>query len=282
MKWIEATRPKTLIISIVPVLIGTVFVPSVHWLIFAMTLICALSMQIGTNFANDYFDFKQGADTKARKGPRRLITTGHIKASAMCFAMIVAFFIAFASGVYLSFIGGWVIFILLILGILSGIGYSASKFSLSRIGLADLFVFIFFGPIAVIATYYLQTKAFEPGLILASLAPGLIPVAVLTANNLRDHKEDQKTGKHTFVVRFGKCFGQIEYTLCLIAGIGSAVPLAIQRLSLILPLFAIGPAIYLIYKIWTYQKSSELNHVLASTGKVLMLYTVLFLIGAML
>ncbi|MCB1118191.1 MAG: 1,4-dihydroxy-2-naphthoate octaprenyltransferase, partial [Chlamydiia bacterium] len=157
MIWFEALRPKTLIISIAPVAIGTVLAPSVNVWIFLLTLLCALSIQIGTNFANDYYDFKSGSDTHERKGPRRLLTTGHIQPGQMKLAMIFSFVLAGLGALWLIAIGGVIIFVLLVLAILSGIFYTAGKYSLKRTGLADFFVFIFFGPIATMATYYLQT-----------------------------------------------------------------------------------------------------------------------------
>ncbi len=280
--WLEAMRPKTLIITLSPILIGTVLSPIWNLLTFLMTLICGLGIQIGTNFANDYFDHKQGSDTKKRKGPRRLIASGHVSPQAMRFAMIVAFAIAFLAGLYLTVIGGWVIFALLLIAISSGIGYSAGKCSLSRTGLADLFVFLFFGPIAVLATFYLQTGALSWLLLWASLAPGLIPVAVLTANNLRDRTEDKKCKKMTLTVRFGKTFGRWEYTLCLLVGILPVIPLTAIKFWLILPLVALIPAVFLIRRIWSYKRLSTLNDVLADTGKTLLLYTALFIIGALL
>ncbi|MCP5492757.1 MAG: 1,4-dihydroxy-2-naphthoate octaprenyltransferase [Chlamydiales bacterium] len=275
MIWFEALRPKTLIISIAPVAIGTVLAPSVNVWIFLLTLLCALSIQVGTNFANDYYDFKSGSDTHERKGPRRLLTTGHIQPGQMKLAMIFSFALAGIGALWLIAIGGVIIFVLLVLAILSGIFYTAGKYSLKRTGLADFFVFIFFGPIATMATYYLQTGAVHANVFWASLAPGLIPVAVLTANNVRDRLEDKKCGKKTLTVRFGRRFGQIQYTLCLICGVVSCV-----LLGLYLPLIAMLACIPLIKTMWTYRSSKKLIKVLAGTGMVLMLYTGLFCIGA--
>lgn len=279
--WIEATRPKTLIISIAPILIGTVLSPKVHWITLFLTLICGLSIQIGTNFANDYFDYKQGSDTKERQGPRRLIPAGIISERAMLRALIIAFMFAFLAGLYLTAIGGWGIFVLLLLAIGSGIGYSMGRLSLSRTGLADLFVFVFFGPVAVLSTYYLQTGAIDWMLLWASMAPGLIPVAVLTANNLRDRLEDKKCHKRTLTVRFGKKFGQWQYTLCLLGGILAIIPLLKMQLTLIITLAALIPSFTTITTVWTYKQSQELIAVLAGTGKILLVYTFLFILGAL-
>lgn len=275
MIWLEAMRPKTLIISIAPVVIGTVLAPTFNIWIFLLTLFCALTIQIGTNFANDYYDYQSGSDTKDRKGPRRLLTTGHIHPKQMKRAMIVSFiFAAIGAGCLIAF-GGLIILALFVVAVLSGIFYTAGKYSLKRTGLADLFVFIFFGPIATMATYYLQTGTVQLLVFWASLAPGLIPVAVLTANNVRDRIEDKKCGKKTLTVRFGKRFGQMQYTLCMIFGIASCV-----LLGLYLPLIAMLASIPLIKTMWTYRSSKKLIKVLAGTGGVLMLYTVLFCIGA--
>lgn len=282
MIWFEATRPKTLPVSIAPVILGTLMVPHIYWITFILTLICALSIQIGTNFANDYFDHKYGSDTKERKGPRRLIGAGKISEANMLHAVIVTWGIATFTGIVLTLIGGWVILLLLILAIASGLWYSAGHHSLSRIGLSDIFVFVFFGPIAVCATYYLQIGMLVPTLIWPSLACGLIPVAILAINNLRDVQEDRKHDKHTLVVRFGYAFGQWEYTLCLLGGILSALPLAFYHPYLLLTQLTLLPAIWLIKRVWLYRAPKEIAPILGNTGKLLIAYVILYVIGALL
>lgn len=282
MKWLEAARLKTLVISIAPVAIGTAVTPKVDQTILWMTLLCAVLIQIGTNFANDYFDHKHGSDTKERKGPRRLIGAGLISQRQMGLAILTAFTLAAFPGAYLIYIGGWIIAALFALAVLCGIAYTAGRYSFKRTGLADLIVFIFFGPVATLSTYYLQTGIFDPLILFVSIAPGLIPVAVLCANNVRDRIEDKKCGKKTLAVRFGKRFGQLEYSCTLLIGILAIYPLGFYKTGFFLPLLSVIPAARLIHKMWTYKKSEELIDVLSGTAKVLALYTLLFCLGALL
>ncbi len=282
MIWIEAMRPKTLIISIAPVVIAAVLSPILNWWVLLATLVCALAIQVGTNFANDYYDYKSDADTKKRKGPRKVIAAGLVKAEKMRSAMVIAFLIACIAGSFLIVIGGVPIMILFVLAVLAGIFYTASKYSLKRTGLADIVVFVFFGPVATLATYYLQTGTVNQLVVLASIAPGLIPVAVLTANNVRDRAEDKKHGKKTLTVRFGKRFGQMQYMLCLLVGVASCALLAPYRVWMLLPLLSLIICIPLIRTMWTYRRSQKLIGVLVGTGVVLWLYTLLFCIGAIL
>lgn len=274
-------RPKTLVIAFAPVAMATVLVPHVNLYIFFATLIATVCIQIGTNFANDYFDFCQKSDTKERKGPRRLLTTGTIKPKQMLTAMIIAFAIATIAAIFLTYLRGFIVMILLVLSIASGIFYTASKYSLKRTGLADLFVFLFFGPIATVFTFYLQTGAFNGNLVLVGLAPGLIPVAVLCVNNVRDVREDKQNRIKTIPVRFGKKAGQIEYTLALLIGIFSCALIAFHlKLSFLLPLITLIPAYFQIKKMWSYKKEQELNPLLAGTAQLLLIYTLFFCIGA--
>ena len=148
--------------------------------------------------------------------------------------------------------------------------------------ICDLFVFLFFGPIATVFTFYLQTGVFNGNLVLVGLAPGLIPVAVLCVNNVRDMREDKQNGIKTIPVRFGKKAGQHEYTWSLLIGICSCALIAfhLKAFYLLLPLITLIPAFFQIKKMWSYKKSHELNAVLAGTAQLLLIYTLFFCIGA--
>lgn len=192
--WIEATRPKTLIASISPVLIGTVIAKDLRaWdlTIFLATIIFALCIQIGTNFANDYIDFLKGADTNKRKGPRRLVQSGLVSVKKMRLVTLSIFLVAGIIGLYLMKIGGWQIGALAFAAILFGYLYTGGPFPLGYLGLGDLFVLIFFGPVAVAGTTYLQTGTLSSLAIIAGCAPGLFSTAMLALNNIRDIEEDR-------------------------------------------------------------------------------------------
>lgn len=282
-----AFRPKTLPAAIAPVLIGTAmaFGDGVqHFPTAVLCLLAALAIQIGTNVANDYYDFKKGTDTEKRIGPTRVTQAGLIKPAAMKRAFIVSFGLAAVLSIWLIQRGGWPIAIIGILAILSGIFYTAGPRPLGYIGLGDLFVFIFFGPVAVAGTYYVQSYEINSAVILAGIAPGLISVAILTVNNLRDIDSDREAGKRTLAVRFGRSFATSEYLFSIVTA--SLIPVLIYAFiqdhipilsCVILTLIAI-PTIKIVL---TASDGHSLNHALELTGKLLMIYSIIFSLGWM-
>jgi len=283
--WVQAARPKTLPAAISPVLIGLVMAladGAFHPFIAAVTLICAVLIQIGTNIANDYFDFIKGSDTGSRLGPVRVTQAGLVPPEKVRRAFIIVFSLAALLGVILIWRGGWVILAIGVVSIASGILYTAGPLPLAYIGISDLFVLIFFGPIAVAGTYYLQVHGIRTEVLIASLAPGLIATAILTVNNLRDIHTDRQAGKKTLAVRYGANFVRYEY-LATIA-IACLVPIFLVLLtrqhyfSLLATttfLFAI-PAIKSVFRDAI---DRGLNRTLASTGRLLLIYSLLFSLG---
>ena len=214
--WLLASRPKTLWASISPVVIGTAMAYAdgkFHWLSAVVALTAAVLIQIGTNIANDYFDYKRGVDAGERLGPLRVTQAGLVKPETVKAAFIIVFSLAFLLGFYLIWRGGYPILIIGLLSVLFGILYTGGPFPLGYTGLADLFVLIFFGPIAVGGTYYVQALAIKPTIIIAGFSPGLLATAILTINNLRDIKTDRRAGKKTLAVRFEANFAKIEHVL---------------------------------------------------------------------
>jgi 1,4-dihydroxy-2-naphthoate octaprenyltransferase len=275
--WLEASRPKTLIASISPALIGTVLAwnaGSFSLLTFLLTLLTGVSIQIGTNFANDYFDFLKGADTAERKGPRRVTQAGLVALPVMRKAIILAFTFAALSSAYLTVIGGPYISLLTILHIGLSLAYTAGPMPLAYFGLGDFFVIICYGPIAMLITYYLQTHEIPLHVGILGLCPGLISTAILTANNLRDVNEDRNCNKKTLVVRFGETFGRIEYTLCLVAA--CLIPCVYGHY--LMPILLV-PAFVPIKAVWTIHDKQLLNVPFAQTGKLLILYTLLLTVS---
>jgi 1,4-dihydroxy-2-naphthoate octaprenyltransferase len=245
-------------------------------------LLGALFIQIGTNFANDYFDFKKGADTKERIGPVRATSAGLIKADTMKRAFIATFALAFIIGLYLIYRGGWPILAIGLSSILFGVLYTGGPYPLGYNGLADIFVLIFFGPVAVGGTYFVQTMEINHVVLLAGLAPGLISTAILTANNLRDISTDAKAGKRTLAVRFGEGFAQKEYFFTI--ALACSLPLLLVYLThenyfSTLALLAMIPAIPGVKLVFSNTRGAALNKVLADTGKVLFIYAVIFSLG---
>ena len=283
--WLDATRPKTLPAAAAPVIMGSAM--AFHDKLFHLpsafaALLGALFIQIGTNFANDYFDFKKGADTKERLGPLRATSAGLIKPQIMKLAFIITFALAFTVGLYLIYRGGWPLLLIGLSSILFGILYTGGPYPLGYNGLADIFVLIFFGPIAVGGTYFVQALEINHVVLLAGLAPGLISTAILTANNLRDINTDAKAGKRTLAVRFGIGFAQKEYFLSI--SLACSLPLLLVYLThenyfSTLALLAMVPAIPGIKLVFSNTRGVALNKVLADTGKVLFLYAVIFSLG---
>jgi len=277
--WIEGARPKTLIASLSPVLIGTVIAPIFHLSIFFATLIFALCVQVGTNFANDYLDFLNGADTKERKGPRRLVQSGRVSVRKMRAITGAIFAVALIIGLYLSRVGGWQIGALALLAILLGYLYTGGPYPLAYLGLGDLFVLIFFGPVATAGTTYLQTGIISPIALIAGFAPGFLSAALLALNNLRDIDQDRCANKKTLPVRFGLSWGKGEAILCLI--LPCAIPLILFQLthSHLLSLLALSYILLAIPLIRSLLSKEELSPLFPKVGRVLTLYTLVFTVG---
>lgn len=285
--WLLAARPKTLLAGFAPVAVGASLAAmddGFHALAVVAALAGAMCIQIGTNFANDYFDFKQGADTDDRKGPTRAVQAGLISPRSMLMATVVMFAALAVICVYLVARAGWPIIVIGILSTLFGVMYTAGRYSLAYLGLADLFVLVFFGPVAVAGTYYVQTLTVKPGVIVAGLATGLLSMALLVVNNLRDIDEDAVAKKRTLAVRFGATFVRWEYTICVVAA--AAIPLVLWMLygmpaSVMLAAAVIVPGAILIRKVWN-TDGVALNPVLGMTAGLLLLYAALFCVGCIL
>jgi 1,4-dihydroxy-2-naphthoate octaprenyltransferase len=283
--WIDAARPKTLIAAIAPILVASAWAALTNHIntgLLAAILISATAIQIGTNFANDYFDHKKGGDTSERLGPTRATHAGLIAPETMKRAFIIAFAIAALFGVYLIWHGGWPIAIIGAFSILFGIGYTAGPLPLAYKGLGDVFVFLFFGLVSVGGTYYLHTGHIQPKVWLLGIACGCLSTAILAINNLRDRAEDSKTGKKTLAVRLGATFVRLEYTLCIYIGF-LAFPLSISinsRLQWGYMAAIVGFAIIsrrLVRRVWK-TDGAGLNDMLADTGKYYALWAMVMVI----
>jgi len=282
--WLLAARPKTLPAASAPVLIGTAMAHAgggIHWLSALAALVGALLIQVGTNFANDYFDFRKGADTPDRLGPLRVTQAGLVSPGTMKRATILVFALAIMIGVYLVWRGGWPIVIIGLLSVLFGVLYTGGPYPLGYNGLADLFVLIFFGPVAVGGTYYVQTLDINSAVVIAGLAPGLFSVAILTVNNMRDIENDRTAGKKTLAVRFGRAFALSEYNWTMF--FACTIPFALVLffhgpMSAMLASLTVVPAIMAMRKV-ARVSGRDLNDCLAGTGRLLLVYSVLFSLG---
>jgi 1,4-dihydroxy-2-naphthoate octaprenyltransferase len=284
--WIMAARPPTLPAAIVPVLVGSAavaqqgFSPSA----FVAALLAAILIQIGTNFANDYFDFRKGADTAERLGPVRVTQSGLLAPETVRLAMIVTFALAALIGLYLVFHSGLPILVIGLCSIAAGVLYTGGPFPLAYNGLGDLFVFIFFGLVAVCGTAFLHTATVPAVAWYAALPVALIVTAIIVVNNLRDIDTDRKANKRTLAVLIGRQATRIEYLL-MVGGAYLLLPLGpllnLTSLWVLLPLLTLPMAVKLIRTIFQVE-GRPLNSALAGTGKLHMLFGILFAIGLLL
>ena len=219
--WILAARPKTLPAAVAPVLLGCSLAVREELFRVAPALLClffALLVQIGTNFANDYFDYLKGADSGDRSGPARAVASGLVEPPAMKCAFLFVFLLAFIVGTGLIYYGGSWLFVVGAASVVSGIAYTGGPFPLDYHGLGDLFAFVFFGIVAVTVTFYVQSGYFSVSSLLPAVAAGSLVTNILVVNNYRDVETDRRVGKKTLAVRFGRRFALLEYQMnCLIA-----------------------------------------------------------------
>jgi 1,4-dihydroxy-2-naphthoate octaprenyltransferase len=272
--WLEAARPKTLPAAVIPVLVATALAAAHRSASLPKAAVClgfALLVQIGTNFANDYFDFVHGADTPARVGPRRAVASGLIAPERMRTAMGLIFGAAFLLGLLLVRDGGWWLLPVGVLSIASGLAYTGGPFPLGYHGLGDVFVFLFFGLVTVGATFYVQTGYLAPEALTAGAALGLLAANILVANNYRDAETDAAAGKRTLVVRFGKKFAVWQYALSVTVALlaAPALLLAGYRWPVLLPLVLAPWAMVLTQRLATSREPAEQIALLADTAKFL-------------
>jgi 1,4-dihydroxy-2-naphthoate octaprenyltransferase len=284
--WVLAARPKTLPAAVAAVVVGTAMAAgetTFHGPSALCALVGAILIQIGTNYANDYFDFVKGTDTAGRLGPTRATQAGLIAPNTMRRAAMLTFLLVLVPGTYILWRGGWPFLIIGVLSILCGVLYTAGPYPLGYLGLGEVFVLIFFGPVAVGGTYYLQALKLTPHAILSGVAVGLLSVALLTVNNLRDIDEDRRAGKRTLAVRFGRTFARFEYAACLAVAalvIPAYLVLATdRRLFGLVPLVVLGSGIPVMRVLLTTTDGPALNYVLAATGKLLLAFSVVFSLG---
>src|SRR5699024_6947316 len=286
--WIDAARPQTLAAAFIPVVVAAAIAVRhqvFDWLISLVALLCAFLIQIGTNFANDYFDFQKGADTDERIGFERATAKGLIPARHMRNASIITMGMAFILGLYLVWHAGWVIFWVGVASLVCGVLYTGGPFPLGYNGLGDLFVFIFFGIIAVMGTYYFNAMEWNVDSFWASLAVGALATNILVVNNLRDITQDRIAGKNTLGVIFGEGVLKWEYLLMLLLALAIPPHFYFQLdygKSIFLSYLTIPMAGMLIYRFWMEEDKRKLNKSLEHTAQYMVAFGVLFSAGILL
>ena len=284
--WLSAARPKTLPAAIAPVLVGIGLAweaGALHPLAALCALLGAVFIQVGTNYSNDAEDHVRGADTEARKGPLRATAAGLVTPAQMRIAAGVAFGLAFAAGLYLIGRGGWPILALGLVCIASGIAYTVGRYALAYTGLADLFVLVFFGPVAVGGTYYVQALDLPTWVPIAGLGPGFLATAILLANNIRDVEEDRAADKRTLVVRFGRRAGVRLYNACISGAVVVPASLALVARDHVGVLAASALAVLvgrrLARTLAVTEDPAVLNPLLGKTAGLLFVYALTFALG---
>jgi 1,4-dihydroxy-2-naphthoate octaprenyltransferase len=283
--WVLAARPKTLPAAVGPVLVGTAVAASDGG--FALlpalaALLCALLLQVGSNFANDYFDFFKGADTADRMGPTRVTAAGLLAPPQVLMGMVVVFGMAALVGLYLVVVGGWPVLLLGVSAIAAAILYTGGPLPYGYYGLGELFVFLFFGLAAVVGTYYVQALTTTAQLWLAAVPVGALITAVLVVNNLRDRAGDERAGKRTLAVLLGERGARAEYIALLALAYAVALWLSVIRSPwLLLPLLSLPLAWPLVRSI-LHESGRALNKTLAGTARLSLVFSLLLALGFLL
>lgn len=275
--WIMAARPKTLMISIIPVLIGTILAKGqpggINWALAFLTVLVAVLIQTGINMVNDGLDFKSGADNEERLGFKRVTQAGLLTYKQVMTGGLLCFALAFLFGIPLIWAAGWPLLIAIVLSIVFGYLYTGGPYPLGYYGLGELFVFIFFGFVITCSAYYLQTGTLDANVLLASTQIGLLAVIPIVINNTRDIATDLKANKITLSARYGLYFSRWEITL-LAAGaylVGIAWLFLGHPFMTFLQLMSIPFFYYFISKIWTTEPGREYNQylVMAPLGQLI-------------
>jgi 1,4-dihydroxy-2-naphthoate octaprenyltransferase len=282
--WLLAARPKTLPAAAAPVVVGTsvainegVFHPGPA----LAALLGALLLQIGSNLANDVFDYKKGADTTKRLGPMRVTQAGLLTPTQVLVGMWTVFGLAALIGLYLIWVGGWPVVVIGLASIAAAVAYTGGPFPLGYYGLGDLFVFIFFGLVAVCGSYYVQAGTISWLAVWSAVPVGVLVVNILVVNNLRDIDTDRAAGKKTLAVRLGSRGVQSEYLLLL--ALAYLVPLLLWLLGKTSPWVMLAwlslPAAYRPTRLVLTENGSILNQALAGTARLALIFALLFSVG---
>ena len=282
--WIIASRPKTLLAAVVPVMVGSALAISMKKFFLPYSLVallCSILIQVGTNFTNDLYDYLKGSDTIKRKGPRRVLASGLISVTEMKVAIVLVFGLTFLLGLYLVYSVGLLILWVGIMSIFAGIIYTAGPFPLAYNGLGDIFVFIFFGIIGTMGTFYLHTQQISLLALIVSIPVGALITNILVVNNFRDIEEDREANKKTLAVLMGRIFTRWQFILLVTFSYITTILLHFHfnySLWILLPITTIPMAIVLVKMFYTFN-GEELNKTLELSAKFAGLFGLLLSIG---
>lgn len=280
--WLEAARPKTLAASVSPVLVGIALAYRDGLFKWVPALLClgvALFAQIASNFANDYFDFKKGADGADRLGPERAVASGWIEPRAMLRGTFLTLGLSCLLGCGLLFYAGWELVFVGLAIALCVLAYSAGPYPLAYNGLGDVCVLLFYGIVPVCFTYYVQALTFSLLAFLLSLAVGILSVNILIVNNYRDYEQDKRASKRTSIVLFGRRFGLVIYLLDIVLAIVICLPLIAY--APVWMIFLFGLYFALAVSTWMELRRREgraLNQTLGRTARNVFLFSLLLVV----
>jgi 1,4-dihydroxy-2-naphthoate octaprenyltransferase len=285
--WLVAARPRTLPAAIAPVLVGTALAVSEdHFraLAFVAALIGSVFIQIGTNLSNDLSDARRGADTEDRLGPVRVTAGGLMPPRRVLIGTYVAFGVAVACGIYLTAVAGWEILVVGIASIAAGVLYTGGPRPYGYEGLGEVFVFLFFGVVAVTGSYFVQTEEVRWEAFALSVPVGLLAAAILVVNNVRDAETDRRAGKRTLAVKLGRENAVRLFAAMVIGPLVVPVALAVAEgwPWVLLPLATIPLVPPLIRTVATRGDGPALNQALADTGRLLAVFSLLLAVGVVL
>ena len=282
-----AARPRTLPAAVAPVLVGTALAwseGSLDWLAFAAALLGALFIQVGTNLSNDYSDARRGADTEERLGPVRVTAGGLVPPRQVLMATYASFGLAVLFGIYLIAVAGPVLLLIGAASILAGVLYTGGPRPYGYEGLGEVFVFTFFGLVAVTGSYYVQRLSLEWEAFALAVPVGLLASAILVVNNVRDLDTDRQAGKRTLAVRLGRERTRHLFTAMIALAYATAlVPWLFGSLGpwVLLILLTLPIAVPLVRTVSTHSDGPTLNEALARTGLLEFAFCVLLSAGVL-
>lgn len=281
-----AARPRTLPAALAPVLVGTALgIQGGEFDVFAFlaALLGALFIQVGTNLSNDYSDARRGADTEDRLGPVRVTAGGLVPPRQVLLATAVSFGLAVLCGIYLIVVAGWVLLLIGLASIVAGILYTGGPRPYGYEGLGEVFVFLFFGVVAVTGSYYVQIQHLTWQAFVASVPVGLIAAAILIVNNVRDIDTDRRASKRTLAVRMGRERTRVFYAVVLAGSYVALIPLVFGLTAwVLLPLLSIPLALRLVALVRRRTDGPSLNGALARTGMLQLVFCLLLGAGILL
>jgi 1,4-dihydroxy-2-naphthoate polyprenyltransferase len=286
--WLVAARPRTLPAAVAPVLVGTSLAISqdeFRPLAFAAALVGSIFIQVGTNLSNDYSDARRGADTEDRLGPVRVTAGGLMPPRRVLVGTYVAFGIAVAAGIYLAAVAGWELLAVGVVSIAAGVLYTGGPRPYGYAGLGELFVFLFFGVVAVTGSYYVQTEELVWEAFTLSVPVGLLAAAILVVNNVRDIDTDRRAGKRTLAVKLGRPRARVLFAAMLVIAFAAPVVIAAAGgLSWWLLLTAVSwpLAVPLVRTVQTSLDGPALNRALAGAGVLVAAFSLLLSAGVLL